>query len=58
MLVADASNHGLRGYLGKGKDYKSMVSVGFHSCAFNPVKKNYPTHDKEMLCHHRLLEEV
>ena len=26
-----------------------MVPAGFHSRAFNPAEKNYPTHDKEML---------
>jgi len=49
MLVADASNRGLGGYFGQGKDYKTMVPAGFHSCAFNSAEKNYPTHDKEML---------
>ena len=49
MLVADASNRGLGGYFGQGKDYKTMVPAGFHSRAFNPAEKNYPTHDKEML---------
>jgi hypothetical protein len=49
MLVADASNRGLGGYFGQGKDYKSMVPAGFHSRAFSPAEKDYPTHDKEML---------
>jgi hypothetical protein len=49
MLVADASNRGLGGYFGQGKDYKSMVPAGFHSRAFISAEKNYPTHDKEML---------
>ena len=49
ILVADASNRGLGGYFGQGKDYKTMVPAGFHSRAFNPAEKNYPTHDKEML---------
>jgi hypothetical protein len=49
MLVADASNRGLEGYFGQGKDYKTMVPPGFHSRAFNSAEKNYPTHDKEML---------
>jgi RNase H-like domain found in reverse transcriptase len=49
MLVADASNRGLGGYFGQGEDYKTMVPAGFHSRAFNPAEKNYPTHDKEML---------
>src|SRR5580692_1283956 len=49
MLVADASSRGLGGYFGQGKDYKTMVPAGFHSRAFNPAEKNYPTHDKEML---------
>lgn len=49
MLVADASNRGLGGYFGQGRDYKTMVPAGFHSRAFNPAEKNYPTHDKEML---------
>jgi hypothetical protein len=49
MLVTDASNRGLSGYFGQGDDYKTMVPVGFHSQAFNPAEKNYPTHDKEML---------
>jgi len=31
MLVADASNQGLSGYFGQGKDYKMMVPAGFHS---------------------------
>src|SRR5436190_2861109 len=26
-----------------------MTPAGFHSRALNPAKKNYPTHDKEML---------
>jgi len=26
-----------------------MIPAGFHSRAFNPAEKNYPTHDKEML---------
>jgi len=49
MLVADASNRGLGGYFGQGKDYKTMVPAGFHSRAFHSAEKNYPTHDKEML---------
>ena len=49
MVVADASNRGLGGYYGQGKDYRTMVPAGFHSRAFNPAEKNYPTHDKEML---------
>jgi hypothetical protein len=49
MLVADASNRGLGGYFGQGKDYKTMVPAGFHSRAFNSAEKNYSTHDKEML---------
>jgi hypothetical protein len=49
ILVADASNRDLGGYFGQGKDYKLMVPAGFHSRAFNPVEKNYPTHEKEML---------
>ena len=49
MLVADASNRALGGYFGQGKDYKTMIPAGFHSRAFNPAEKNYPTHDKEML---------
>ena len=48
-LVADASNRGLGGYFGQGKDYKTMIPAGFHSRAFNPAEKKYPTHDKEML---------
>jgi hypothetical protein len=46
MLVADASNRGVGGYYGQGNDYKTMVPAGFHSRAFNPAEKNYPTHDK------------
>ena len=57
-LVADASNRGLGGYIGQGKDYKTMVPAGFHSRAFNPAEKNYPTHDKEMLAICRLSKEV
>jgi hypothetical protein len=49
MLVADASNRGIGGYYGQGKDYKTMRPAGFHSRSFNPAEKNYPTHDKEML---------
>jgi hypothetical protein len=49
MLVADASNRGIGGYYGQGKDYKTMRPAGFHSRTFNPAEKNYPTHDKEML---------
>jgi len=49
MLVADASNRAIGGYYGQGEDYKTMVPAGFHSRALNPVEKNYPTHDKEML---------
>ena len=49
MLVADASNRGIGGYYGQGKDYKTMTPAGFHSRALNPAEKNYPTHDKEML---------
>ena len=49
MLVADASNRGIGGYYGQGKDYKTMTPTGFHSRALNPAEKNYPTHDKEML---------
>ena len=30
MLVADASNRGLGGYFGQGKDYKMMTPAGFH----------------------------
>ena len=49
MLVADASNRGLGGYYGQGKDYKTMTPAGFHSHTFNAGEKNYPSHDKEML---------
>jgi hypothetical protein len=49
FLVADASNDGLGGYYGQGKDFKTMQPAGFHSRAFNSAEKNYPTHDKEML---------
>ena len=49
MLVADASKRGLGGYYGQGMDFKTMTPAGFHSRAFNPAEKNYPTHDKEML---------
>ena len=49
MLVTDASDRGLGGYFGQGKDYITMVPAGFHSRAFNPAEKNYLTHDKEML---------
>jgi RNase H-like domain found in reverse transcriptase/Reverse transcriptase (RNA-dependent DNA polymerase)/Integrase zinc binding domain/Chromo (CHRromatin Organisation MOdifier) domain/Retroviral aspartyl protease/Zinc knuckle len=48
-LVADASNRGLGGYIGQGEDFKTMVPAGFHSRAFKPAERNYPTHDKEML---------
>jgi hypothetical protein len=30
MLVVDASNRGLGGYFGQGKDYKTMVPTGIH----------------------------
>jgi hypothetical protein len=49
MLVADASNRAIGGYIGQGKDYKTMQPAGFHSRALNSSEKNYPTHDKEML---------
>ena len=49
MLVADASNRAIGGYYGQGKDYKTITPAGFHSRGLNPVEKNYPTHDKEML---------
>jgi hypothetical protein len=49
MLVADASKRGLGGNYGQGKDFRTMTPAGFHSRAFNPAEKNYPTHDKEML---------
>jgi len=49
MLVADASNRAIGGYVGQGNDYKTMRPVGFHSHSLNDAEKNYPTHDKEML---------
>lgn len=42
MLFTDASNGGLGGYFGQGKDYKTMVPGGFHSRAFNFGRKELP----------------
>jgi hypothetical protein len=49
MLVADASDNAIGGYIGQGLDHLSLRPAGFHSRSLNSHERNYPTHDKEML---------
>src|SRR5579859_1746465 len=58
ILIADTSNRAIGGYVGQGKDYKTMRPVGFHSCALNPAEKNYPTHDKGDVNHRGYHQEI
>ncbi|KAL4257233.1 DNA/RNA polymerase superfamily protein [Pleurotus pulmonarius] len=57
FVTTDASDLGTGAVLSFGKDWKTARPVAFESKQLSPAKKNYPTHEKEMLAIVRALHK-